>query len=233
MIAMVGGGNTAVRLGAVTLAHGGVLCLDEAAEFDRGVLDALRQPLESGQVTIARAGFVATLPAQFQLVLAANPCPCGQFVGTGVNCTCSSQTRRRYLSRISGPLLDRVDLRVTLERPSLAELDPANGDPESTAQIAQRVLAARSRAQARLRDTPWRINANVPGSYLRKHLPLPSEAQRFLIRTAPHLSARGFDRLSRVAWTIADLADRGAPTIQDVELAFNFRAENALSAVSA
>lgn len=233
MVAMVGGGNHVVRLGAATLAHGGVLCLDEAAEFDRAVLDALRQPLESGQVTIARAGFVTTLPANFQLVLAANPCPCGQFVGTGVNCTCSSQTRRRYLSRISGPLMDRVDLRVCLQRPTLVELDPLNGEPETSQQIRSRVHNARELAQQRLADTPWKMNASVPGSYFRKHLPLPSPTQRYLIRCAPHLSARGFDRLTRVAWTICDLRDAGQPEIQDVELALEFRETPELNMASA
>jgi magnesium chelatase family protein len=134
--ALIGGGSNAVRVGMVTMANHGVLCLDEAAEFERSVLDALRQPLESGVVTIARSGFQTVLPAKFQLVLASNPCPCGKFIGTGAQCSCSSQVRRRYFSRLSGPLLDRIDLRVTLERPSLAELDPSSGELEGTEVVA-------------------------------------------------------------------------------------------------
>jgi magnesium chelatase family protein len=207
----------------VTLAHAGVLCLDEAAEFDRSVLDALRQPLESGTVTVSRAGFTTTLPARFQMVLASNPCPCGQFLGDGSDCTCTPHVRRRYFSRLSGPLLDRIDIRVSLEKPTLAELDPTLGDAEPTAPIAQRVQIARERAELRYKELPWNLNAHVPGPTLRKHFRLPRDSHSVLINGGEHLSARAFDRVLRLAWTIADLKGHDAPTPADVATALSFR----------
>ena len=221
--ALIGGGSHYARIGMVTLAHCGVLCLDEAAEFDRVVLDALRQPIESGVVTVARAGFQTTLPARFQLVLASNPCPCGKFVGTGADCSCSSQVRRRYLARLSGPLLDRIDLRVTLDRPSLAELDVSLGEPESSHVVRERVLEARARAAHRLRDTAWSVNSQVPGPVIRRRFPVEQSAQRLLNRENASLSARGADRTLRVAWTIADLRGHGQPDESDVAAALSHR----------
>jgi magnesium chelatase family protein len=224
--AMIGGGSNVVRIGMVTLAHGGVLCLDEAAEFDRVVLDALRQPLESGVVTVSRAGFSSLMPARFQLVLASNPCPCGKFVGTGAQCSCSPQVRRRYMSRISGPLLDRIDLRVTLERPTMADLDPDGLEPESTAPVAQRVKEARARAAHRYQGTPWLLNAHVPGPILRRRYHVEPAAQALLMRDVVGLSARGIDRVLRIAWTIADLNAHDRPTVADVAGALTFRDGN-------
>ena len=224
--AMIGGGSNVVRIGMVTLAHGGVLCLDEAAEFDRVVLDALRQPLESGVVTVSRAGFSSLMPARFQLVLASNPCPCGKFVGTGAQCSCSPQVRRRYMSRISGPLLDRIDLRVTLERPTMADLDPDAPEPESTAPVAQRVKEARDRAARRYQGTPWLLNAHVPGPILRRRYHVEPAAQALLMRDVVGLSARGIDRVLRIAWTIADLNSHERPTVSDVAGALTFRDGN-------
>lgn len=224
--ALIGGGSNTVRVGMVTLANHGVLCLDEAAEFERPVLDALRQPLESGVVAIARAGFHTLLPAQFQLVLAANPCPCGKFIGTGVECSCSSQVRRRYISRLSGPLLDRIDLRVTLERPSLAELDPSFGEPEDTQTVAARVHQARERAAARYLNQPWQLNSQVPGPVMRRQYPVSSAAQKLLTQDVTALSARGADRVLRVAWTIADLRGHEIPTETDVAAALRYRDGN-------
>lgn len=221
--AMIGGGSGHVRIGMVTLAHAGVLCLDEAAEFDRGVLDALRQPLESGTVTVSRAGFTAQLPARFQMVLASNPCPCGKFQGDGSDCTCTPHVRRRYFARLSGPLLDRIDIRVSLERPTLAELDPTLGDAEPTAPIAQRIQAARERAAHRYRELPWSLNAHIPGPTLRKHFRLHPNAQAVLINGGSHLSARAYDRVLRLAWTIADLQEHSEPTPSDVATALSFR----------
>lgn len=226
MAAMVGGGSHTARVGIVTLAHGGVLCIDEAAEFDRVVLDALRQPLESGEVTISRAGFSMSLPARFQVVLATNPCPCGKFVGTGADCSCTPQVRRRYISRLSGPLLDRIDLRVTLERPTVAELDQSAGDPESTSVVAARVAEARERSAHRLAYVPWKINAHVPGPVLRRTFPITPDAQALLLRDVVGLSARGIDRVLRVAWTIADLNGHDRPTVTDVAGALRFRDGN-------
>lgn len=224
--ALIGGGSNAVRVGMVTLANHGVLCLDEAAEFERSVLDALRQPLESGVVTIARSGFQTILPARFQLVLASNPCPCGKFIGTGAQCSCSSQVRRRYFSRLSGPLLDRIDLRVTLERPSLSELDPGSGELEGTQVVAARVTQARQRAAHRYRNEPWKINSQVPGPILRRRYPVSQGAQELLANDSLELSARGADRILRVSWTIADLRGRDVPNESDVAAALMYRDGN-------
>jgi magnesium chelatase family protein len=224
--ALIGGGSNAVRVGMVTMANHGVLCLDEAAEFERSVLDALRQPLESGVVTIARSGFQTVMPARFQLVLASNPCPCGKFIGTGAQCSCSSQVRRRYFSRLSGPLLDRIDLRVTLERPSLAELDPSTGELEGTQTVADRVAQARERAANRYRNEPWKINSQVPGPMLRRRYPVSDKARELLANDSLEISARGADRILRVAWTIADLRGHDVPNETDVAVALRYRDGN-------
>ena len=228
--ALIGGGSHAVRVGLITLAHGGVLCLDEAAEFDRSVLDALRQPLEAGVVTVARAGFHTTLPARFQLVLSSNPCPCGKFIGTGADCSCTTTVRRRYFSRLSGPFLDRIDLRVTLDRPTLAELEV--GDAESSANVAARVHDARERARRRFMDYPWTLNSQVPGPIIRKRFPVSVDAAALLSRDVPGMSIRGIDRVIKVAWTLADLRGHDRPDLQDVASALMFRDGNGAWRVS-
>ena len=219
---LIGGGTNQVRVGMVTLAHGGVLCLDEAAEFHRVVLDAMRVPLESGEVVITRAGFTTRLPARFQLVLASNPCPCGKYVDTGDQCSCTPQVRRRYFSRLSGPLLDRVDVRVALAKPTMADFDP-DVEPENSAVVASRVLHARELALKRFDGSPWMCNSQVPGPIMRKEFPISLEAMRMLRRTCAGLSARGIDRIYRLAWTIADINQHGQPNVQDVELALQLR----------
>lgn len=224
--ALIGGGSNYARIGMVTLAHGGVLCIDEAAEFNRTVLDALRQPLETGEVTISRSGFSVQLPANFQLVLASNPCPCGKFFGTGSECSCAPQVRRRYLARLSGPLLDRVDIRVTLNRPTLADLDPQNSIEEDSKTVATRVIQARQIAAKRLSETKWKLNAQVPGPYLRKNFPLDPQVRSLLIKSGKNFSARGADRTIRLAWTISDLNGHESPTISDLEEALIFRDGN-------
>ncbi len=224
--ALIGGGSNYARIGMVTLAHGGVLCIDEAAEFNRPVLDGLRQPLETGEVTISRSGFNVVLPAKFQLVLASNPCPCGKFVGTGSECSCAPQVRRRYLARLSGPLLDRIDIRVTLNRPTLAELDSNQSSDYDSKTVAKRVVTARVKAAQRLAKTPWRLNAQVPGPTLRKDFALSAPVRELLIKSAKQFSARGVDRTIRLAWTIADLADHETPTIDDLTEALIFRDGN-------
>jgi magnesium chelatase family protein len=223
--AIVGGGQAGrLRVGAATLAHRGVLFLDEAPEFARPVLDALRQPLESGEVRIARADVAGVLPARFTLVIAANPCPCGRGLGMSSTCVCSPVERRRYATRMSGPVLDRIDLRVTLERPSLAQI----GEPgEPTHVVADRVAFARSRAMSRWRDAdvPWRVNADAPGAVLREQYP-PDSSGAQLLRTAfgrGNLSMRGADRVLRVAWTLADLRGANRPGSDEVAAAMSMR----------
>jgi len=223
--AIVGGGSHVLRPGAASLAHRGVLFLDEAPEFAPGVLDALREPLESGEITVARLSAQVRFPARFQLVLAANPCPCGLATERDAACSCTPMARIRYLGRLSGPLLDRVDLRIEMRAASRADL---HGDPagaEGTAAVAARVLAARERMAARLAGTPWRVNAEVPGHVLRREWRLPwdvvAEAEQLLDRGA--LTARGVDRVVRVAWTLADLAGRDRPDAADVRVALDSR----------
>jgi magnesium chelatase family protein len=214
--AVVGGGSGIPRPGAVSRAHRGVLFLDEAPEFGSKVLETLRQPLEQGELVIHRSGGAARYPARFQLVLAANPCPCGLAVGKGLECTCSPTVRRRYFARLSGPLLDRVDVQVEVQ--PVDRVERLEGTSEATASVAARVLGAREAARARLADTPWSTNAEMPGRFLRDLL-RPHPGLLFPIERAMEdgrLSLRGVDRVLRMAWTIADLAGRTAPTVFDV-----------------
>jgi magnesium chelatase family protein len=223
--AIVGGGSTHLRPGAASLAHRGVLFMDEAPEFAPAVLDALRQPLESGEICVSRLAAQVRFPAQFQLVLAANPCPCGMAVVRGRDCTCSPMAKLRYFGRLSGPLLDRVDLRREMRPATRRELRADRGMAETTAVVAARVLAARERMTGRLAGTPWRANAEVPGHAMRRDWPLPWEvvaaAERELDRG--NLTARGVDRVLRVAWTIADLAGRDQPGSDEVAMALRYR----------
>jgi magnesium chelatase family protein len=225
MQALVGGGQGIARPGAVSLAHRGVLFLDETPEFSGQALDALRQPLESGHVVIARSAGVVRFPAKFLMVLAANPCPCGRFSLKGSLCECPPSAIRRYQARISGPLLDRVDLRVEVDSVSRAELARRGPGGESTATVADRVRAARERAAARLAGTPWRTNSEIPGRELRNRWHARpgamDEAERSLERGV--LTARGLDRVLRVAWTVADLVGHDRPDATDVALALQLR----------
>ncbi|WP_251150657.1 YifB family Mg chelatase-like AAA ATPase [Cellulosimicrobium sp. Marseille-Q4280] len=215
--AIVGGGTGIPRPGAASRAHRGVLFLDEAPEFGARVLQTLRQPLEHGELVIHRAAGSARYPARFQLVLAANPCPCGRSVGKGLDCTCSAVAQRRYFGRLSGPLLDRVDVQVEVRPVTRVERTSAV-PPESSATVAARVLAAREAAALRLAGTGWRTNAEVPGTWLRDRLgPDPGllrDVDTALDRGT--LSLRGADRVLRLAWTVADLTGRDAPSRADV-----------------
>ena len=223
MAAIVGGGSGGfIRPGAASLAHRGILFLDEAPEFHRDVLDALRQPLESGEVVIARAGTQAVFPARFTLVLAANPCPCAKTAGPGKSgCSCSPATRRRYLARISGPLLDRVDVKVRLQPVSRRDMLYDRKFAEASAVVAERVAAARERSSARLAGTPWRVNAEVPGAALRRAFPPRRGALASLERAMElgHVSARGADKIVRVAWSLADLNGADQPGPDQINLA--------------
>ena len=219
--AIVGGGSGILHPGAASLAHHGCLFLDEAPEFARDVLDALRQPLESGEVVLARSGLTARFPARFTLVLAANPCPCAKGSAVRAACTCSPAARRRYLARLSGPLLDRVDVKVELLPVGRAELLSDRRFAEPSPVVAARVAAARERTAARLRDTPWRLNAEIPGSELRQAFRPSASALAPLERAmdSGQISARGVDRVIRVAWTLADIAGIGRPTANETSYA--------------
>ncbi|MHC6221318.1 YifB family Mg chelatase-like AAA ATPase [Arthrobacter sp. MMS24-S77] len=222
--AIIGGGSGLPRPGAASRAHRGVLFLDEAPEYERRVLDALRQPLESGELVIHRSAGTAAYPARFQLVLAANPCPCGKATGKGVDCTCTPVMRRRYFGRMSGPLLDRVDIQLQVERVSLADFGQS-GAEEDTATVAGRVHAARSRQRERLGTLGMETNSQVPGRVLRGELRLPSATTKILDTSLERgiLTARGYDRVLRLAWTLADLGHRDRPHSDDIGQALGLR----------
>ncbi|HUR52259.1 MAG TPA: YifB family Mg chelatase-like AAA ATPase [Mycobacteriales bacterium] len=219
---VVGGGSGLAKPGAASLAHKGVLFLDEAPEFQRTVLDALRQPLESGEITIQRVGGTACYPARFALVMAANPCPCAK---PESRCTCRPMQRQGYLAKLSGPLLDRVDINVSLMAITRREIQADNGSEETTAVIAARVGEARRRAARRFAQTPWRTNAEVPVTELTKHWPLQAQPLAMIGGAMDRglLTARGFGRVQRLAWTLADLMEHDRPVTADVELALSLR----------
>ncbi len=226
--ALVGGGTAGVRPGAISRAHHGVLFLDEAAEFKSSVLQALRQPIESGRVTIGRASECVEYPCAFQLVLAANPCACGHAYAKGRECSCSSMELRRYRGRLRGPLLDRVDLHVLVPPAGPRALAAEPGEDSAT--VAARVLAARGAQAERWSglDLPVVVdlNARVPGPLLRSvRWRLRSADRRPLDRALEtgSLTLRGYDRALRVAWTLADLAGRARPQAEDVHAALVLR----------
>ena len=228
MPSLVGGGSGLPRPGAVSLAHRGVLFLDEAPEFSVRSLEALRQPLESGHIVVARAAGVIRLPARFMLVMAANPCPCGRYAMLGGGCDCSPTAVRRYQARLSGPLLDRVDLRVAVEAVSRSDLighGGLGGVGESTAVVAARVLEARARAAARYAETPWRLNSEVPGHEMRTRWHVAPGALHAVERDMERglLTARGLDRVLRVSWTLADLSGHDRPGPEHVLAALQLR----------
>lgn len=224
--AIVGGGSGLARPGDISLAHCGVLLLDEAPEFAPSVLDCLRQPLESGTITIDRARGRATYPAKFQLVLAANPCPCGKASAKGDKCTCSSLRRRNYLQRLSGPLLDRIDIQIEVMALSSSALRGL-GQGEPSSQVAARVAQARAHARRRLADTPWSLNSQVPGYWLRgPQADLDAQVLGLLeLAMRAGLSLRAIDRVLRVAWSIADLQGHERLTKTDVASAISLRSK--------
>jgi magnesium chelatase family protein len=231
VVSLVGGGSGLPRPGAISLAHRGVLFIDEAAEVGSHVLDALRQPLERGELEIHRAHGSARFPARFLLVLATNPCPCGLASGSGLACTCVPAARRRYLARLSGPLLDRVDLQVEVNAVSRADL--VSEQPlEDSATVAARVAAARSVQRERLAGTDWVCNGEMPGQLLRDKFRLPATVTREvdLALDRGSLSIRGYDRVLRIAWTLCDLAGGNSPDKDDVGRALMLRLRGKVTA---
>ncbi|WP_375400135.1 YifB family Mg chelatase-like AAA ATPase [uncultured Amnibacterium sp.] len=229
--AIIGGGSGVLRPGEAVRASGGVLFLDEAPEFAVPVLDALRQPLESGRITIERASATAEFPGRFQLVLAANPCPCGRWGTREGTCTCPPEKRRRYLRRLSGPLMDRIDIQLRLDRVTAVQLRTAEERATvSTAQARQRVLAARARADERLAGTPWRRSVEVPGAWLRapgRRLDPQARAPLDRALEIGRLTMRGYDRVLRLAWTLADLDGVDRPARAHIGRALALREESA------
>lgn len=225
MAALVGGGTGLARPGAASLAHGGVLFLDEAPEFDRRALDALRQPLESGTITLHRSSGAVRYPSRFQLVLAANPCPCGWGGGRGSRCRCSSLQRRRYTAKLSGPLLDRVDIQVTVPAVEAQALTSGTAGEGSEA-IRERILPAVARQAARLEPFGLSRNAHIPAALLRDGdvaIDARARAGADAALDRAELTARGHARVMRLAWTIADLRAADRPAAEDVDTALYLR----------
>jgi magnesium chelatase family protein len=210
-VAMIGGGTSVMRPGEISLAHGGVLFLDELGEFPTVVLEALRQPLEDGQVRVSRARGSATFPARFLLVASMNPCPCGEGGAPGA-CRCSDAARERYARRLSAPLLDRFDMAIWVDRPDVEEL-MGGAAGESTATVATRVSGARRRVTERGAV----VNADLVGSSLVQTIPMSHGATTLIEREvrAGSLSARGLHRVRRLARTLADLDGSGDVVDED------------------
>lgn len=220
---MIGGG-TIPRPGEVTLSHNGVLFLDELPEFPRAVLEVLRQPLEDGEVHISRVNASLAYPAKFMLIAAMNPCPCGYATDTEKQCTCSLNEIRRYIKKISGPLLDRIDLHVHVPRPSYTELT-ASIPAENSAQIAERVAEARKIQLKRLEKFSIACNAQMGHKHLKATCQLTDEAQLLLKQafTKMNLSARSYDRMVKVARTIADIGQADKIDAVHISEAISFR----------
>jgi magnesium chelatase family protein len=222
---LVGGGRPPAP-GEASLAHHGVLFLDELSEFSRPSLESLRQPLEDGEIVVVRGQQATRFPSRFMLVAATNPCPCG-YAGSDRPCRCGELELSRHRRRLSGPLLDRIDLLVTVARPAVASL--AQAPLTSSAAVRERVLAARERQHARLAGTQVHTNAQLDARLLRRHVHVGADARRMLAQAYDRggLSARGHDRVLRVARTLADLAGRDAVALEDVLQALALRTREA------
>ncbi|HYI57901.1 MAG TPA: YifB family Mg chelatase-like AAA ATPase [Microlunatus sp.] len=233
MASIVGGGPGLARPGAVSVAHRGVLFLDEVPEFSVKVLEALRVPLESGLVNLTRSHGMTRYPARFQLVMAANPCPCGQAGTAGASCLCPPMAVRRYAAKLSAPIRDRVDIIQHFRPLKRHQLRTTLAQGEPSAAVAVRVAEARKRQQRRLAGTGWHANSEVTGAYLRHHLPQP-DGLHLLDRAAERglLSPRGIDKAWRVSWTIADLMGKDKPGVDEIGIALAMRQGDQLAAGS-
>jgi magnesium chelatase family protein len=219
------GGGTPVRPGEATLAHRGVLFLDELPEFRRNVLEPMRQPLEERRLTVARGSGTCVFPAAFQLLAAMNPCVCGWLGDASDQCRCTPPMIDRYRTRVSGPLLDRIDLHVEVPRVAVASLaeDVAGGEP--SAEVRARVVAARARQQARLARLGVTVNAHVPGREVRRVCRIDARGRKLLEAASERLglSARAYTRILRVARTIADLGGEEEITTSHLAEAIQYR----------
>jgi magnesium chelatase family protein len=221
--ALVGGGAL-VKPGEISLAHHGVLFLDELPEFARSAIEVMRQPLEEGTVTIARAAGTFTYPARFQLVASMNPCPCGYRGTRSAECRCDDAMVAKYVSKLSGPLLDRIDLQIDVARVPFDDMLRYEGG-ERSASIRRRVVAAREIQGSRLTGTVLSCNAEIPGNAMRRYCELNEPALRLLAHASAkrQFSARALDRITRVARTIADLAGSDAIAAENVAEAIGYR----------
>lgn len=229
---LIGGGTGVAKPGIITRAHCGVLFMDEAPEFSPRVLQTLREPLESGYIAISRSKGTTLYPAKFQLVIAANPCPCGYAYGNGERCTCKERERTRYFSRLSGPILDRIDIQMDVppvERIIMPNLQQNNAQNTSSGtsltsnMMRHNVIVARQIARDRFAKQGWDCNAQASGTWLRKYT---SQQAVGLINQAlekHQLSLRGADRALRLAWTLADLYGHTSPNMTDIAQAISLR----------
>lgn len=224
---LLGGGTGRVRPGEVSRAHTGVLFLDEFPLFQADIIEALREPLESGEVTIARGEEAATFPARAMVVVACNPCPCGDYhpLDRDNRCTCTEIRRRDYRRKLSGPIADRIDITRHVVPVSPHEADDPLARPETTAVVRERVARARLRQADRYTGTPWRLNADVPGPVLRERFPLMDDAARLLDQRvyAGLLTRRGSTRVHRLAWTVTDLLGVERPGMAELDVALRLR----------
>lgn len=230
--ALVGGGSF-VKPGEISLAHHGVLFLDELPEFSRSAIETMRQPLEEGTVSIARAAGTFTYPARFQLVASMNPCPCGYRGTRTIECRCDDAAVAKYVGKLSGPLLDRIDMQIEIARVPFDDMVRHEG-AEHSAGIRLRVVAARERQRARFSGVSLTCNADIPANVMRRYCALDGEAMRILAAAAAkrQFSARALDRIARVARTIADLAGRDAIVADDIAEAVQYRSLERIGAAA-
>jgi len=223
-VALIGGGSQSIRPGAASQAHHGVLFIDEAPECDPGTLDALRQPMESQTVSISRASGTYTFPAKFMLILAANPCPCGRLVGRGRGCTCTSVQIRRYLQRLSGPLLDRIDITLQVDAPGRSAFQSFKSEISSEV-LRKRVAKAREVAAWRFQGEMFTVNADIPSDLLRsKYRPDKKAMVRLLdLLDEGAISARSLHRIIRLGWSFADLAGHERPGEEEITRAIEMK----------
>ncbi len=220
--ALVGGGAGLAQPGAITRAHRGILFMDEAPEFSARALQTLREPLESGYVAISRAKGTTYYPARFQLVMAANPCPCGYAYGNGERCTCKEKDRIKYFSRLSGPILDRIDIQIEVP-PVERIVSGTKPSGDSSHDIRLRVMVARQTAQERFREYKWTCNAQATGSWLRANTSIKAIELVNRALASERLSLRGADRAMRLAWTLSDLAGKTSPGPEEMMQGISMR----------
>lgn len=224
---MLGGGTGRVHPGEVSRAHTGALFLDEFPLFQADIIEGLREPLESGEVTIARGEEIATFPARATFLLACNPCPCGEYHPTNRDnrCECLEVRRREYRRKLSGPITDRIDIVRHVEPLAPHERADRFAVRESSADVRARVTRARAQQSHRFAGTGWRLNGAVPGPVLRERWPLPEEAQVLVDDRvyAGSLTRRGATKVHRLAWTVADLRGESSPRVEDVDTALRLR----------
>lgn len=211
---LVGGGSGIAMPGSITRAHRGILFMDEAPEFSARALQTLREPLESGFVALSRTKGTTYYPASFQLIMAANPCPCGYAYGTGERCVCRERDRTRYFARLSGPILDRIDIQV--EALPVSHIAHEGERGQSSRQMQVKVMQARRAAQERFRNQGWTCNAQASGPWMRANTSAKTLDLADKALASGRLSLRGVDRALRLAWTLADLAGRTSPCEEDM-----------------